>query len=320
MIFSEDYIKALCGKAKPRKPRLGIMYMGGKGELAKKIVDAMLPADVFVDCFGGGGSVALEAMLSGKYKKVVYNELEPLIYEAFQCAVTGSRSGTYPRFVGKEEYFKLDDGVLRVCFSWNGCWWKYAYQERHVRLLEGMHNFVCYNDSSLLVDVLPDLQDDFLLLDKLCYDFDTKRTSLQKLVSNYLGQRGEFGENWKEGTSSIRLLHLERWNRIEATSNVCKESDAELVVVNGDYKDALSHVSGTAVVYCDPPYKGTYGYNDKVFEHDDFMQWFKELSYPAYLSEKLEVPELVKVLELTNHGRIAYNVKHFDEYLYWNGR
>ena len=51
----------------------GIPYVGNKGQIAQKIIDELPAKKRFVDVFGGGGSMSLHAVNSGKYDSVVYN-------------------------------------------------------------------------------------------------------------------------------------------------------------------------------------------------------------------------------------------------------
>lgn len=48
-----------------------------------------------------------------------------------------------------------------------------------------------------------------------------------------------------------------------------------------------------AVVYCDPPYKGTNGYGKSKgnsFDHDRFYEWCLSRDYPVFVSE-YQMPE-----------------------------
>lgn len=46
------------------------------------------------------------------------------------------------------------------------------------------------------------------------------------------------------------------------------------------YQDMI--IPDGSVVYCDPPYKGTHGYNTKI-DHEQFYTWAKELSKRCYV-------------------------------------
>lgn len=52
----------------------GVPYKGSKNKIAKKLIDVLPSAEYFVDLFGGGGAMTHCAALSGKYKKIIYNE------------------------------------------------------------------------------------------------------------------------------------------------------------------------------------------------------------------------------------------------------
>ena len=53
----------------------GLPYMGSKNQIAKDIINALPSGDRFVDLFAGGCSMTHCAMLSGKYKCFLANDL-----------------------------------------------------------------------------------------------------------------------------------------------------------------------------------------------------------------------------------------------------
>ena len=56
--------------------RYGLPYKGSKNSIAEWIVDNLPSADVFVDLFFGGGAVTHRAMLTGKYKRFIINDID----------------------------------------------------------------------------------------------------------------------------------------------------------------------------------------------------------------------------------------------------
>ena len=62
----------------------GIPYVGNKGQIAQKIIDELPAGKRFVDVFGGGGSMSLHAVNSGKYDSVVYNNNTQAEADAFR--------------------------------------------------------------------------------------------------------------------------------------------------------------------------------------------------------------------------------------------
>ena len=63
----------------------------------------------------------------------------------------------------------------------------------------------------------------------------------------------------------------------ESKNNIIKQS-INLKDINFECKDykELHNLSG-CVIYCDPPYKGTYNYK-LDFNHDDFYEWVRKMS------------------------------------------
>ena len=51
-------------------------YRGGKKRVSKFIIDNLPSAELFIDVFGGSAAVSIEAVKSGKYSQVIYNDLD----------------------------------------------------------------------------------------------------------------------------------------------------------------------------------------------------------------------------------------------------
>ena len=80
-----------------------------------------------------------------------------------------------------------------------------------------------------------------------------------------------------------RLQSLESGGRLERLQSLQSlEKEEPIVVSTDDYRNYVYQDSD--VVYCDPPYKGTYGYG-REFDHEDFWQWCRTRDFPVYVSE-----------------------------------
>lgn len=53
----------------------GVQYKGSKNRIAKDIISVLPSGKRFVDLFAGGCAVTQAALLSGKYEKVLCNDL-----------------------------------------------------------------------------------------------------------------------------------------------------------------------------------------------------------------------------------------------------
>ena len=56
--------------------RYGLPYKGSKNFIAKWVVENLPRSDYFVDLFFGGGAVTHAALLSGKYKHFIVNDID----------------------------------------------------------------------------------------------------------------------------------------------------------------------------------------------------------------------------------------------------
>lgn len=120
--------------------KYGMPYKGSKDKIAEWIVDILPEADYFVDLFGGGGAVIDCAMQSGKYRKGIYNELEPLIYKGFTMAIHGEFKNE-KRWISREDFFKLKDSdpYVAICWSFGNDCKTYLYSPEIERFKKHLH-------------------------------------------------------------------------------------------------------------------------------------------------------------------------------------
>jgi site-specific DNA-adenine methylase len=75
----------------------GLPYKGSKNRIAKRILEVLPPAPVLYDVFAGGCAITHAGLLSGKYSRVVANDINGMIPHAFETAITG---GVTALFIG----------------------------------------------------------------------------------------------------------------------------------------------------------------------------------------------------------------------------
>ena len=127
----------------------GMPYKGSKQAIADKLIAAMKPADYFVDLFGGGGAMAHCAALSGKYKHVIYNELETVIYNGFKKAIAGEYDNEQ-RWISREDFERLKDTdpYVAMCFSFGTNLRNYAYSREVEHWNKALHYAYVFGDLS----------------------------------------------------------------------------------------------------------------------------------------------------------------------------
>ena len=125
----------------------GLPYMGSKNKLAEEIVNFLPQKKVLVDLFGGGGAISDCAIQSGKYEKIIYNELNSLISETFQKAINGEYENER-RWVSREEFEKLKktDGYVAICFSFSNNCNTYMYGPKIEPYKRAYHYAIVFDD------------------------------------------------------------------------------------------------------------------------------------------------------------------------------
>ena len=76
---------------------LGLPYKGSKNRIAQKLLDVMPSGSVFVDLFCGGCAVTHAAIISGKYKRFICNDIDGAIP---RLSLTVSTESTRTRTAG----------------------------------------------------------------------------------------------------------------------------------------------------------------------------------------------------------------------------
>lgn len=308
VVYSEDEVRGMCERSRPKKGRAGISVMGSKNSVAEAIVAKIPSADTFVDCFGGGGSVAIAALRSGKYRRVIYNELADIVYGCFKGAAEGKWKGQNIPFVTRREYNESEDPRIRMCFAFNGMWWSYCYNVAHEDYARMAHNFVVDNNDEIC-EKIPEIKESLEACRKYARNEEVMRTVVGRIMTDWLGSNGLIGDGYKQGGSWFKLSHLERNRRLEnVQAAISKYRSCKFECHQGSYEQTVSLIgeNETAVFYCDPPYKDTSGYGrDKEFDYPLFLDWFKSLNHPAFLSETNVLPEFVQVWEEVKMGSVA---------------
>ena len=96
----------------------GLPYKGSKNKIAKDIADILPSGEVFVDLFCGGCAVTHAAMLSGKFKRFIINDVDPLMPKFFTDAVNGKYKDE-KRVIDRETFERLknSDPYVKTCWS-----------------------------------------------------------------------------------------------------------------------------------------------------------------------------------------------------------
>lgn len=241
--------------------KYGLPYQGSKRRIAAKIVDLFPAALVLVDVFAGGCAITHAALESGKFDRVIANDLSDAPELFYRVAKSG---GIKPRWVSRDEFFALKDRdpLIRYLYSFGNGGASYMYGREIEPLKYAAHRAVVDGDYSLLPNDIREpvrtaLNSALWIRERyLCY-----RSVLRELGKRFDLARLERLQN---------LAHLERLER--------------LTISRRDYRDV--YMPDNAVVYCDPPYASVGGYG-RGFDHGPFYAWCRAIGrrFPPYVSE-----------------------------------
>jgi len=263
----------------------GMPYKGSKNSIVGWLMDTLPSGDVFVDLFGGGGAVTHAALLSGKYRRVIYNELEPITAKAFDMAVHGGFANE-ERWISREDFKRLKDTdpYVAMCFSFGNDCKTYAYSPDMEAYKKALHELIFWRQKDNIMQY-PFVETD--AVKRLC-DIDDRRgrrLAYRTIVLTEAVKSGKCikrGSHWYVDTKRIdnlqSLQSLESLERLQSLERL-----ERLETYNTSYENVP--IPDNAVVYCDIPYRGTNRYNVGGFDHERFYEWALSRPYDVYISE-----------------------------------
>ena len=231
--------------------RYGVPYKGSKNQIAEWITMSLPRAEYFVDLFCGGCAVTHAALLSRKWKRFIINDIDGRMPKLFLDAVYGKYTvKNHPEWVSREEFHRLKDSDAYIAMVWsfgnNGK--DYMYGEDIEQFKHDYHRAVFTDDISLLEP----------------YGYKISSTHKKDVYERYL----EFNRQIKEIARSD-LDSVVRQREIESLQRL--QSLQSLQSLHVDYQAV--EIPPNAVIYCDPPYKGTNCGKYDGFDSERFHKW-----------------------------------------------
>ena len=279
--------------------RYGLPYKGSKNSIAEWIVDNLPSADVFVDLFFGGGAVTHRAMLTGKYKRFIINDIDARLPKLFlECAYGKHTIESHPEWISREDFHRLKDTDAYVALVWsfgnNGL--DYIYGADIEQFKHDYHKAVFLDDTSLLEP----------------YGYKITSTHQKAVYDRYLEFNRQIKEIARSDLDSItRQIEVERLQSLQSLQSLQRygTSFEQVTIPDG------------ALIYCDIPYYDTNCGKYDGFDHEAFYQWalqqdnifISEYSMP---SNFIEIANTEKVVLSAANG----NSNTATERLYTNRR
>lgn len=246
----------------------GIPYRGSKSRIAKWLIDQLPPGEILVDIFAGGCAVTHAALLSGKWNKIITNDIGDGI-KLFEDSVHG-RYEREMRWISRKKFFDLKDSdpYISLCWSFGNNRSDYLYSREIEPWKRALHYARVMDDTSLLLDM--GIRSD---------------GSKADIKANEAGYRAKYSSWMKKeilNDSFSYTEHLERLQRLNRLKSL--ESLQGIEYSRQDYRNVK--VPENAIVYADPPYRGTgcKGY-ETAFDHKAFDRWLSDVPFMVITSE-----------------------------------
>ena len=258
----------------------GIPYMGSKDKIAPWILRNLPPGKRFVDLFGGGFAMSHAALLSDRYETVLYNELNPLVVDLVKRACAGefNYNRFKPEFVSRERFEaeKEKDGYIKYIWSFGNSGHGYLFGKDVEPVKKIGHDYVVFGIKSdlILLPTTGTIRDRRIRLHRWAL-------AEQKRILD----RNPHIRKWDTGYNLERLQQLQQLERLQQLEQLERlERLQQLEITCGDYRD-YKHEEGD-VVYCDPPYENTAGYDSKEngFDSGSFYEWVATRDYQVFFS------------------------------------
>lgn len=266
-------------------------------------------APVFVDLFCGGCAIAHAALLSGRFGKVIINDIEGDVSRLFVDAVNG-RFKSETRWVSREDFFRLReiDPYVRYCWSFGNNGRTYLYSKEIEPYKRAIHYAVFFGDFTELRRLCPLVADAVETALEGIESRKERRVLIGKAIVARLKAvatpedlKGNplYGQIKLKGGGVVRLQRLESLQSPERLERLER--------LNLDYRDVP--LPEDCVVYCDPPYANTeqYGIEISRFDSEAFWAWARDCKRPLFISEYNAPDDFVPIAEFAHRARASRN-------------
>ena len=285
-----------------QEAKYGIPYQGNKSRIADIIINILPKGKRLVDLFGGGGAITHCAMLSGKWEKYLYNDINPLITQFFADAVNGKYKNE-SRVITRKEFEALKDTDPYAKYIWS-----FGNDGETYLWGSDIEEIKCQACRMLMAETLKERRLEY-------------RKFIKMLNSDFKNRHLEILQSLQSLERLQSLESLQRLERLESLERL--QILQSLEITNIDYRDY--EFQNGDVVYCDIPYeqankKSCNDYGIK-FNSIEFYEWVKKQPFQIFFSS-YEISDnsfyKIKLKEISQIFGSSTNSQKTTEYLYSN--
>jgi site-specific DNA-adenine methylase len=277
-------------------------YLGSKRKSAGKIYQTIKnfnpEAEIICDLFCGGFAIS-EYFIQNGWEAISNDKNKYVIAILKQTILEGLDEAKCLEFVTREKFTdvmqnkdKYEDwyvGYVMCVWSFGNNQSKYLFGKDTEPAKRAGHELVVNKNPDPIKKLIPNIPQkyiDGILKQK---DWHTRRIALLR-VNKAL---------------QTRIFELEQLQQLERIEQLEQLERPKLQFFCGDYFDVK--IPDGAVIYCDPPYKGTAEYHEGAFNHNQFWDWVREKSKTnkVYISEYQAPSDFKKILEFSQVSTLA---------------
>ncbi len=286
---------------------LGLPYKGSKNTIAEDLVKYIPRGKKLLDACCGGGAVLMAAAMSGRWEKVVGNDLNAATIALLDAVLIhkGQIEYEHQPICTRNDFFNSLQRIENGDFTIQDCVNKYcaSFGNDGKTYLYGADIEECKTTAEMM-----------LSSSKL----EDRRKFYMKFIRILLGYSSDEKLNRIENLRKLeqlqsleRLQRLERIERLQRLERIERLQRIDIFNINYSEFD---------IVYFDIPYKGTNKY-DFEFDYEKFYDLFTSLNKPAFLSEYDAPFDVVATFDKSQKmASVGSTVKKESlEKLYFNG-
>lgn len=254
----------------------GLPYQGSKNSIAEWVIDHLPPADTLVDLMAGGCAISHAALMSGKYKHVIANDITDTAF-IFDAAMRGEMDG-YATVLTRDEFHavKATDTLGSILYSFSNNRSNYLYGADMEQVKTAATSMI------------------------LAPSIHERRLAYKRFITmldKHIRAEGMVKDNLK------RLEAVQRLERVQALSQI--DTQATFTPLQGDYRNV--DIPADAIVYVDPPYRGMRCDAYNGFDFDAFDAWLRTVPNLTIISEYTAPPECVEITHTQKQVTAAQN-------------
>jgi site-specific DNA-adenine methylase len=269
-----------------------VPYLGSKRKSAQQIFSIIKNftrdnnSNTFVDLFCGGFAVS-EIFLRNGYD-LIANDKNKYVIALIEKTISGNLDeAKCLEWISRDKFIDVMNSPSQYEDWYVGyvmCVWSfgnnspkgYLFGKDTEPIKQAGHELVVNKDQTLIEKLdlkIPQVYIDGILQQK---DWHARRIALVK-VSKKLKTRVLELQRLEQLQQLQQLERLQQLEQLEQHSNI--------VFSSTDYRSV--DIPDNAIVYCDPPYKGTAEYSEGNFNHEEFWQWArgKSKTNKVFISE-----------------------------------